>query len=374
MKSLILALLLVNIASAQNYTCGHMTSLITSSSRQPVSCGFTYLGAYSRSQYYRVDMMDPTGVSRQRTDPNVTANSWCGGSYLDCGEPEFRTQITVSGSNSFWQVNTIGPNPGGALGAKIPFTGCNISKYSNWSATVSMPTATCACVSSTCGLGGCPACPCRSMCGTQCMDSIICVNTTGTQKIYPVCATNITGQKYITCPSSSSPIVIDWDASGISLTSAENGRVWTFFPDEPPVHTAWIDPVSTNAFLVLDRNGNGEIDDGTEMFGNVSPQPDTGVEKNGFAALALFDENHDGVIDARDPVFADLRLMRADGSLHPLREYGVVSISLAYHPANKTDKYGNVGRFQSRIETTEGKPHAVAWDWWLVTLPIRGAQ
>src|SRR5262249_15008571 len=65
---------------------------------------------------------------------------------------------------------------------------------------------------------------------------------------------------------------------------------------------AWTPAGSDDAFLVYDRNGNGQIDDGSEMFGNWSPQWDfaDGERRNGFVALREIDENHDGVIDEND--------------------------------------------------------------------------
>jgi hypothetical protein len=56
----------------------------------------------------------------------------------------------------------------------------------------------------------------------------------------------------------------------------------------------------SGGWLALDKNGNGKIDNGTELFG-----PQSG---NGFSDLARLDSNHDGVIDQSDPAFADLRV------------------------------------------------------------------
>lgn len=66
------------------------------------------------------------------------------------------------------------------------------------------------------------------------------------------------------------------------------------------------------AFLVLDRNGNGVTDSGRELFGSVTPQPVT-TTPDGFLALGVFDGagnggNSDGVIDNNDAVFSQLRL------------------------------------------------------------------
>lgn len=62
----------------------------------------------------------------------------------------------------------------------------------------------------------------------------------------------------------------------------------------------------SGGWLALDKNGNGKIDNGTELFGPVSG--------NGFTDLATLDSNHDGVIDASDPAYADLRVWSGNDS------------------------------------------------------------
>jgi hypothetical protein len=158
-----------------------------------------------------------------------------------------------------------------------------------------------------------------------------------------------------------SPIIIDTTGAGFNLTSAENGVVFDIKGDGHPLHIAWTNGTSGNAFLALDRNNNGLIDSGKELFGNYTEQPPSN-DPNGFLALAVFDKpenggNGDGIIDERDDVFSHLLLWideNHDGvsqpnELYSLPELGVFSLELKYIESRHTDEFGNRFRYKSVI-------------------------
>lgn len=172
------------------------------------------------------------------------------------------------------------------------------------------------------------------------------------------------------------PILIDVSGDGYSLTSAADGVRFDMAGDGTPVQMAWTSAGSDDAFLALDRNGNGIIDNGAELFSTFTPQPQPakGSVKNGWAALAVYDlpangGNGDGWIDAHDAVYSKLLLWvdknhngkSEPGELFGLAQLGIVRINLNYTLNNWTDAYGNAFRYRSSV--VHQNPYPGENDW-----------
>ncbi len=104
------------------------------------------------------------------------------------------------------------------------------------------------------------------------------------------------------------PLVLDLDGDGLELSALAGSN--TFFDldnNDFAERTAWVS--ADDAFLALDRDSNGTIDNGSELFGDATPiNGGTEIAADGFSALSDLDSNADGVIDANDAQFADLRV------------------------------------------------------------------
>lgn len=181
--------------------------------------------------------------------------------------------------------------------------------------------------------------------------------------------------------SPGSPIIVDVGGDGYSLTSVAEGVRFDLDADGVQELVAWTALGSNDAFLALDRNGNGRIDNGSELFGNYTPLSatvGTALANNGFEALKALEAPSygqsfpDEFIDSRDNMFSRLMLWRDQNrngvselsELVSVSSAGLVGIDTEYKNKRKTDQHGNEFRQRSEITWSDGSRDFI-FDVWL---------
>ena len=157
------------------------------------------------------------------------------------------------------------------------------------------------------------------------------------------------------------PLIFDLDGDGIKTTSLDQSRAYFDLDSNGfAERTAWVD--ASDGLLVLDRNNDGQITSGQELFGDQTLLANGRRADSGFEALREFDSNRDGRIDAKDEVYSKLKIWRdlnGDGisqaeELKGLSDYNIASISLSSTSSNASDAMNNIQRRVGSFIKTDG--------------------
>ncbi len=154
----------------------------------------------------------------------------------------------------------------------------------------------------------------------------------------------------------SDPIVLDLDGDGVELSAPADGVAFDIDADGDADQIGWVGP--DDGLLVIDGDGNGIIDDGSEVFSEVF---EGGAYASSLDALRSLDSNGDGVIDAKDTRFGEIKVWQdADsdgqtdgGELKTLSEHGIISLDLDANDAD-TSNNGNLVFAEGEFTTSDG--------------------
>jgi Ca2+-binding RTX toxin-like protein len=164
--------------------------------------------------------------------------------------------------------------------------------------------------------------------------------------------------------------MLDLDGGGVNTLGLDAKIYFDHDANGLAERTGWAS--SGDGLLVRDRDGDGRITSGRELFGDSTLLANGNTASNGFAALADLDSNQDGVIDSRDAAFSELRIWRdanlnavsEAGELMTLAQAGVLSLGTQYAAQpGATDAQGNEHRQLGSFRTVSGESRAMDDVW-----------
>jgi hypothetical protein len=193
-----------------------------------------------------------------------------------------------------------------------------------------------------------------------------------------------TADTQLNCDTRKSPLIISLSsqARGVQLTAPLDGILFDIlgqrsFPfPHAPKQISWLTEEDHGYYFITLPNRQGEVQGIDELFGDNTRGPDGHYAKNGYLALAKYDDNKDGLITIEDSIFADLRLWNDSnrdgnsdpGELFTMSEKSIMVIDLDYDESYvETDIYGNQTKMKSVVKTEDGELHLM-FDLWFRVL------
>jgi hypothetical protein len=157
-----------------------------------------------------------------------------------------------------------------------------------------------------------------------------------------------------------SPIVINLGGGSYRLSDPSDPVQFDIDVDGDSERMTWTARNAAMGFLAFDRNGNGRVDDGAELFGNHTPLGG-GPAANGFEALRQYDDNADGQLDREDAAWTHLLLWVDENhngrseSIELLRLAGtdITALELDYRRSGRKDPAGNEYRYRARLQRAQ---------------------
>ncbi|MDC8774586.1 heme utilization protein, partial [Paucibacter sp. hw8] len=164
------------------------------------------------------------------------------------------------------------------------------------------------------------------------------------------------------------PIMLDLNGNGVQTLSAEQGVSFDLNGTGAAHKYGWA--TGGDGLLAMDRNGDGVINSGAELFGSGTILASGKHAANGYLAMAAEDSNHDGKLDAHDANFNKLRVWvdanhdgKTDtGELKTLADMGITELDLQAKSSTAVD-HGNLIGLVSGYKTADGGTHQMADVW-----------
>ena len=174
---------------------------------------------------------------------------------------------------------------------------------------------------------------------------------------------------FTTASNTRSPLILDLDGDGVE-TIGTNSNVYFDHDDNGfAENSGWVG--KDDGLLVRDLNNNGQIDDGTELFGNNSVLSSGEKAANGFEALKDLDSNNDGIFNSSDTAWNQVKVWKDansnglvdEGELLTLEQANVSGINLDYENSTTTDENGNQHNQTGTFIKTDGSTGSVHDVW-----------
>lgn len=158
-------------------------------------------------------------------------------------------------------------------------------------------------------------------------------------------------------PGAGCPLILNLKPEPWHLTGLDDAVAFDIDGDGHLERMGWTQRQTSLAFLARDLNGNGLVDDGSELFGIGTRLIDGRRASNGFVALNEEDANLDGVIDPHDPAWQRLLLWTDDdhdghsqpGELRALSKSGITALEVEHEEVGRRDVFGNLFRYQAKV-------------------------